>query len=400
LFKTIDKPSVFAAALIAFWALALATGIGTPKGWIADHHGIPIDGDYVGLYTAGELALRGAPGAAYDAERHKAAQRQLREDPNGGFYPWPYPPSFLFVAAALATMPYYLSMLTWVLTTFAAFAAALARITVSRRDLLLMLATPAAWLNLYVGQNGALTAALIGFGLVLLPAQPVAAGICIGLLSLKPHLGLLIPIALLAGGYFRAFAAAVLTVLALVISSVVVFGADPWLAMPYQLERVTALVKTTNLTEKIQSAFGLARSLGLSIECALWIQAAVVAASAGLIGWLWSRRTVSFDLKAAALAAALTLASPYQFVYDLVILTIAQAFLLRHFARTRADRIDICGLELANILVFLFATTRVPLGIVGGMIVMALILRHLRHGHRADPQLTASRTATFPLAGA
>ena len=143
---------------------------------------------------------------------HSTSSTAIRK---GGFYPWPYPPSFLFVAATLATAPVFLSMLTWTLATFAAFAAAIARISSSRRDMLLMLATPAAWLNLYIGQNGALTAALIGFGLILLPARPVAAGICIGLLSVKPHLGLLIPVALLAGGYYRAFASAAVTVVAL-----------------------------------------------------------------------------------------------------------------------------------------------------------------------------------------
>ena len=170
--RAADKPSVFAIALIAFWALALATGIGTPQGWITNSHGMPIDGDYMGVYAAGKFTLHGEPLAAYDWERHKAAQHELDGNPNGDFYPWPYPPSLLFVAAALALLPYYFSMLTWTLATFAAFFAAIAHITTSRRDMLLMLAAPAAWLNLYIGQNGALTAALVGFGLILLPAAP------------------------------------------------------------------------------------------------------------------------------------------------------------------------------------------------------------------------------------
>src|SRR6185369_9576702 len=66
------------------------------------------------------------------------------------------------------------------------------------------------------------------------------------------------------------------------------------------------------------------------------------------------------------------------FVYDLVILTIAQAFLLRHFAKVGvADAVEIRGLALANCLVLLFAKTPVPLGIIASAIVMALILHRV-----------------------
>jgi arabinofuranan 3-O-arabinosyltransferase len=399
-----DRPSVFAMALIALWALALPTGIGTPQGWITDSQGMPIVGDYTGVYAAGKLTLRGEPLAAYDWERHKAAQHELDGNPKGAFYPWPYPPSLLLVAAALALLPYYLSMLAWTLATFAAFFAAIARITTSRRDMLLMLAAPAAWLNLYIGQNGALTAALVGFGLILLPARPVAAGICIGLLSIKPHLGILIPVALLAGGYYRAFAAAALTVATLALITTAAFGVEPWLALPEQLQRVATLAKTTSSTEKIQSLFGIARSLGVSADHALWLQGALIAALVATIAWLWSRRDVDFDLKAAALAAAMTLASPYQFVYDLVILTIAQAFLLRHFAGTRVEPAETYAIVIANVVVFLFATTPVPLGAVASAIVLGLILRRVwtNRAVAADDEKLSGPclSATLPAHGA
>ena len=155
------------------------------------------------------------------------------------------------------------------------------------------------------------------------------------------------------------------------------FGVEPWFAFPDQLERVAMLAKTTTSTTKIQSAFGMARSLGLSADHALWLQGALVAALVAAIAWLWSRRDVGFDLKAAALAAAITLASPYQFVYDLVILTIAQAFLLRHFAKAGCRCGRDHGLVVANVLVFLFVTTPVPLGVIASAIVMGLILRRV-----------------------
>jgi len=381
--RPIDWPTVLALALIAFWVLILATGLGTPAGRITNPDGVPIQGDYLGVYTAGTFALHGEPLAAYDWERHKAAQHALSNNPESTFFPWPYPPSFLLVAGALALLPYYFSMLTWGLTTFAAFAAAVAKITTSRRDMILMLATPAPWLNLYIGQNGALTATFVGFGLVLLPSRPILAGVFIGLLSIKPHLGLLIPFALLAGGYYLAFASAAATAAALALATTAVFGVAPWLAMPEQLGRVTEVVRTAQETEKLQSLFGMARCLSAPVDWALGMQAAFAVVLAGGVIWLWRRRDVTFDLKAAGLAAAMTLASPYQFVYDLVILTIAQAFLLRHMAATReASPNEARAMLIANLLVFLFAYWHIPLGVVGSAIVMGLILRRIANERR------------------
>jgi len=42
----------------------------------------------------------------------------------------------------------------------------------------------------------------------LLERRPVAAGLLFGLLCYKPHFGLLVPVALASGGYWRSFAAA------------------------------------------------------------------------------------------------------------------------------------------------------------------------------------------------
>jgi hypothetical protein len=376
--QPIDIRLVVGLPLIAVWILALATAIASPQGWITKPNGRPSNGDYIGIYAAGELARSGQAPAVYDLDRHRAAQRRLDANPKGSFYPWPYPPTFLLVATVLALLPYFASMLTWVLATFAVFVAAIARISTSWQNTLLMLATPAPWFNLYIGQNGALTAGLMGFGLVLLETQPVAAGIAIGLLSFKPHLGLLIPVALFAGGYYRAFAAAAATVVAIVAVSIVAFGTAPWLALPHQLAHVASIIGTAAETEKVVSLFGLARGLGLPAENALWLQCCLTASLFVLIGWLWSRRGVAFALKAAALAAAATLATPYQFAYDLVILTVAQAFLLSHLWKKGMDRIDAYALILANGFVMMFSyVPTIPLAVFGCAMVLGLTLRHV-----------------------
>ena len=58
------------------------------------------------------------------------------------------------------------------------------------------------------GQTGFLTAALLTGGVLCLERREALAGILFGLLAYKPQFGLLIPLVLVAGGYWRAIAAA------------------------------------------------------------------------------------------------------------------------------------------------------------------------------------------------
>ena len=100
---SVDKPSIFAIVFIAFWALALATGVTSADGWITNSQGVAVEGDYMGVYTAGKFTLQGEPLAAYDWERHErphstnstAIRRALSSRGH-------IRPSFLFVAASLA----------------------------------------------------------------------------------------------------------------------------------------------------------------------------------------------------------------------------------------------------------------------------------------------------------
>jgi arabinofuranan 3-O-arabinosyltransferase len=397
--KSLDGLSVAALALLAFWIACLSFGLSAWDGWIISSSGHPAVGDYLGIYAAGTLADAGAPASAYDLAAQHATVQALSQKPDAGSFPWAYPPTFLLVASALALLPFTPSMLIWTIGTLMAFAGAIARISASRRDMLLMLATPATWLNVYIGQNGALTAALFGFALVLLRTRPVVAGVLIGCLSIKPHLGLLIPIALLAGGFYRTFGAAVLTAAVLAALSAAVFGTGPWLQWPVQMAHVRMIIETGAETFKIQSPFGLARSFGATPHLALMIQSAATAAMIGLIAALWRRRDVAFDLKAAALAAAATLATPYLFVYDLPLLTIAQAFLLRHLWPRGVQKSEGYGLLIANVLIVAFSTVQpLPLAVFGSAIVLGLILRRvwLEAAHRPQAAKLAPATAMSP----
>ncbi len=170
---------------------------------------------------------------------------------------------------------------------------------------LLALAFPAVFINLGHGQNGFLTAALLGGALLLLDTRPLAAGALFGLLAYKPQFALLIPLVLVSTARWRALAAAAVTVLAACALATLLFGPAIWLAFADS----TAFTKTVVLEaggtgwEKIQSLFSPVRTWEGSVHAAYVAQGMLDAVVAGTLVWLW-RAPVPSELKAAALPCA------------------------------------------------------------------------------------------------
>jgi hypothetical protein len=197
--------------------------------------------------------------------------------------------------------------------------------------LLLAAAYPAVFVNLGHGHNGFLTAALLGGALVLLDRRPWLAGILFGLLAYKPQFGLMIPLVLVATGRWTAVVAAAATVAVLVGAATFAFGFDVWAAFleGSRFTRLVVLEAGNTGWHKIQSVFAWVRMWGGSVPLAYSVQVAVSIAVAVALTRLWRSRA-DFALKAAALAIAALLATPYSLDYDLMVLAPAIAFLAAH----------------------------------------------------------------------
>jgi arabinofuranan 3-O-arabinosyltransferase len=115
-------------------------------------------------------------------------------------------------------------------------------------------------------------------------------------------------------------------------------------------------------------AHGGSETLAWTVQGALSLLLAV-----GLV-WLWRSR-VAFELKAAALAAGALLATPYLFMYDLVVLAVAVAFLLRlALAREFLSRIEIAALTAVGALILIYPYVKTNVGLAAVVIVMGLIV--------------------------
>jgi hypothetical protein len=320
----------YSLILLGLCVIAVAGWIALSDGLI-DRNGKPVGTDFSNVYAAGTLTWQGRPAEAYQPAAQHAAEKAVFGGREVPFYGWHYPPFFFAVAFVVAAVPYAWGLAIWLAASFAAYLAAIRAILPRPETLLIAAAFPAVVVNIGHGQNGFLTTALLGGALQLLDRRPWIAGVLIGLLAYKPQFGVLIPVALLAGGRWSTIGAAVATVAALLAVSFVTLGGGVWHAFADSMNFTQTVVLEQGTTgwEKIQSAFSALRMWGANVHTAYTVQITLALILAASLAWLW-QGDAAFELKAAGLATASLLATPYVLDYDLVVLAIAIAFFAKH----------------------------------------------------------------------
>jgi hypothetical protein len=373
----------YSLILLGLCVVAMAGWIALSDGLI-DRNGKPLGTDFSNVYAAGQLAWQGRAAEAYDPPLQHVAEKAVfaREVP---FFGWHYPPFFLAIAFLVAALPYAWGLSLWLVAGFAAYLATIRAILPRRETLLVASAFPAVFVNIGHGQNGFLTTALLGGALQLLDRRPWLAGVLIGLLAYKPQFGVLIPVALVAGGYWRTIAGAALTVAGLIVLSTLMLGTDIWHAFSDSTTFTQTVVLEAGGTgwEKIQSIFSAVRMWGGSVPLAYATQIALAVTLAATLAWLW-RSDAAFELKAAALAVGSLLATPYVLDYDLVVLALAIAYVARLGLADGFRHFEISILAAAWI-VPLFSrgvaqVTAVPLGLSVMLLLYVFIVRHAMEG--------------------
>lgn len=250
------------------------------------------------------------------------------------FRPWAYPPSFLLLLLPFAPLGFFGSYLAFQIVSGGLLAMALRAGVENGKAygalLAMVLLCPASVINVIDGQAVFLVAALIVGGLNWLDRRPVLAGLTLGLLTFKPQFCILVPLALIGGGDWRALFAAGLSALALALASGLVFGFDLWLRwLPLIVE---------NLTNPGEKWIEFGRMWGNSVHtCAVLLGAsprvasatqllATLGAAAAVIAAFRSR--LGAREKIALFLAATVLAAPHSGPYDTTLLVIASAFWL------------------------------------------------------------------------
>ncbi len=355
--------SFFPAAYFSHW-------------WIYDPKGLGIPTDFINVWAAGRLALEGHPAQAWDWDIQRPIEiAQLGQD-FLGYFAWHYPPPFLFVASLLARLPYGAAFMGWVFISLIPYLVVVRAIVGRPFGWMLALAAPMVLNNALVGQNGFFTAALIGATLYLMPVRPVLSGICLGLLSYKPQYGLLFPLVLIAAAQWRVFFTASVVAVLMAVLSWLAFGTESWQAFFHWMPMFSQAFLTEGKATwwKLQSLFSLVRFLGGTEQLAWIFQWILTATVAVVLAVMWRSR-VSYSLKAAALATGTLLITPYLFMYDMMVLAIPVAFLVRIGLRSGFQRYELPALGCAAALIFSFIMFGAPVGLGSTLIVATLIMR-------------------------
>ncbi|QYJ07838.1 glycosyltransferase family 87 protein [Qipengyuania flava] len=269
--------------------------------------------DFLAFWGAGHVTAAGDPAGAYDLAVQERVQTGTGSN---GWFAFVNPPPFLFAVAPFGLLPFPIAWLVWVAVTWGLWAWASVR--AFPRLWPLVIAYPGALIAAGHAQNGLLTGALLVFAAHELAKRPALSGAAIGALVIKPHLAVLAPFWLAAGGKWRAFVAAGVSALGLVALSWLAFGSATLEGYTTSWQASALLMEGINPDFLLRMTTFFSQARLLAGDSAAWVVggiSALLAVATSLLAW----RRFHGDAAAsgAAVLAATALASPYLFNYDL-----------------------------------------------------------------------------------
>jgi len=286
---TVIGCAMLASAEIAYFLFSPVPSFYVPS--VDGFGGTAIGRDFLNTWMGGRSALAEGPAAWFDFEVYNDLLRAMIGITESYF--WSYPPHVLLFIWPFGLMPYLPAFVLWTLGGFALFLYAARSGGVERKHLLFVAVAPAVAINVFIGQNGFFTAALLIFGLVNLDRRPVLAGALFGILTIKPQLGLLLPVLLVVSGRWRSIISAAVTTATLVAATSWLYGADIWMAYLRNVVPVQHFLQEHGngmLFLQIPSAFYAGRMVGLPIAVDWALQVVVSAAALAAVIWTFRRR--------------------------------------------------------------------------------------------------------------
>ena len=374
---TIGRRVAWWLAGIVSGLYALAATINIVGGGFAD---APDTKDFMCFYAAGHAVAQIGAARLYDWANLLPVVQSITGQQTPYFVPWFYPPSFLLLLEPLSHLSLQAAHLVWSLGTLGLLMGTIF-VLAGRLAVVGALTSVLVWAELQFGQNGFLTATLLGAALWLAPRRPLVAGVLAGLLTYKPQFALMLPVLLVATQNWRAIAAAATTASAMVAASAWRYGAASWFAF-FQSRGQSAHVLLSGQVLHwgiLQSPYGLLRWLGAGYSVAAAMHGlVVVGAILGIV--CLCIRPYSHEVRCALTAIATALATPYVLVWDLTILGVAAAFLTRLARRAGTPAWHLAA--LVAIVWAPWAAGEVPVGVPCAAVLLAMLWTHvLRERH-------------------
>jgi hypothetical protein len=332
-------------------------------------HRSPSDFDI--FYIVGQMVLHGNIEQAYNP----ATMHQIQETliGRGLFLPWAYPPQFDLLLAPLALLPLGVAYGLFTAGTLVIYLAITKLIAGECFALLWLALFPVIAITTASGQNGFLTGTLIGLTCLGMQTRNSLAGLPLGLLIIKPHLGIAFAVYALVTRRWGVVLVAATTVAATSAIATLILGPQVWPAFFRSLQGISLSLEHGEYPFfRMISFFATLRTFGLSAGVAIAGQL-VSAAFALSVMCLGVRRGFETRQSLGLTAIATLLISPYSWDYDLPILGIGIALLLPTLMRLGSGRekVAIFGLTLFTSMYSLVQAGRLSIQYGSNLAMMA-----------------------------
>ena len=332
--KNQDSGRLFAFIAVALLCICLIFYIAEIKStWIPKLWGeSPVSykiNKYIGtefrmFWTGSYMALHGELSNIYNNDKFEAAEMRLTGTEKG--HVWLYPPPFLFMVLPLSLLPYLPSLALWLAVTLSCYLLILRRICPQPHVIFWMVFFPGIASNFLVGHNGFLSGMLLGGGLLFINSSPVLSGIFFGLSFYKPQLGVLIPLALLAGRRWNILGLTASSAAGIGIASALIFGPNTWIEFWRNLPIAAKLTDIPWFWDRMPTIYAAARAAGSGTLIAWTLQGIMMLGVMAGVYWVWSGKDRPAS-RASILILGILLFTRYAFIYDYAILAIPLAWL-------------------------------------------------------------------------
>jgi hypothetical protein len=322
---TPERMVFYCVSMLLLYVVLMGAWVYTSHGFTEQEAARP-GADFSIFWSASYALLHGSAAQVYDHPSFDRIQQTLFTHlGRTSMMPWLYPPTFLVLISPLALLPPLVMYFVFTAGGITLFTSGTLRVSGlagsfkgSRLAWLVVAGLPCVFVPAVFGQNSLLTAGIAVFALHWLHRKPVLAGLCIGLLAIKPQMALLFPLVLIATRAWRALAAAAFSAALFSALSVLVCGVQSLhlFLVNTGIARETLLEHRRSYWLASPTTFAVLRDGGAPVIAAYAAQAcvALIAATAAWYVWRNSRDT---RLRAASFTVATLLSNPYVWHYEL-----------------------------------------------------------------------------------
>jgi alpha-1,2-mannosyltransferase len=390
---TVGAAVFFVALEVSYLAIAGLPPIDKP--WV-DGTNFVLGRDFLNTWMGGRSAFFGGPAPWFDVDVYNQALRAMLGKPYPLHY-WSYPPHLMLLIWPFGLLPYLPAYIAWCVIGIALYLVACSR-AIPREQLLFLAVAPGIAICVFFGQNGFYTAALLIGGLVCLDRRPLLAGVFFVVLTIKPQMGLLLPVMLLLQRQWLTIAAAVATAAVMTVATAMLFGWNIWIEF---WEKVIPLQQWLMVHDKdlmlavVSSVYYGGRLVHLPQNIAWMLQAITSALALAAVVWTyWKRRDPALSLS--LLVTATFLFTPYILNYDMVVFGFVVAVLRARADNSKNDHRLLIALWSLPATMMLAALVSIPLA---PMVLIAFAARLLwRLGQSDGPEIQPLPASCAPAA--